>query len=620
MATQHSFRKYALSVRACLALIQALLLTALTAVGVSAWFAINDATRMAQELALVSRGQRFHQQSDTMHDALRADVSAALLVAADRPDDGEIVLASVRDNARSLTAAIDALQKLPLPADLAQSVADARPRAAAYIARATAITAIAVRNHERGLLLKGKFDEAFEELRQLNDATTALFAQATARAEQQATQAAFGAQRWIIAAAVGVAILTCLLVELVGRSLRRSLRLVRDAATEIAEGDLSVRSDVRGRDEVGALARAVNKMADELQSMIDRLRAEAERDAFGTQLAAALEMSDTEEAVHLVAARAMTQIASDLPMELLLSDSSRAHLERAAAHPTAGAPGCGVESPFNCVAVRRGNPAVFADSEALDACPRLRDRPSGAVSAVCVPLSFMGRSLGVLHTTGAVGTIPTPEQIAQLTALGIQAGARIGTVRAFEKTQVQARTDSLTGLNNRRSLEQAARGLVASQTNFAFVLADLDYFKRLNDSHGHEAGDKALRLFADVLKKAVRDSDLPARWGGEEFAIFFPKATALQAFDVIERLRADLAQALLVSQCPPFTASFGIADSSMGTLLEDIVRVADDALYRSKHAGRDRATIGDPKLLQPAQRPSSDQRAAIDMKMLVNEN
>jgi diguanylate cyclase (GGDEF)-like protein len=232
----------------------------------------------------------------------------------------------------------------------------------------------------------------------------------------------------------------------------------------------------------------------------------------------------------------------------------------------------------------------------------------------------MGRSLGVLHTSGPVGQVPTAEQVGRLAALGIQAGARIGTVRAFERTQVQARTDSLTGLSNRRSLEQAAHGVMANKKHFAFVLADLDYFKRLNDSHGHEAGDKALRLFADVLRKTVRDTDLPARWGGEEFAIFFPGANAQQALEVIERLRADLAQALLISQSVPFTASFGVADSSMGPQLEDVVRVADDALYRSKHAGRDRATIGDPKLAQTGQRPASDQRAAIDLKMLVHEN
>jgi diguanylate cyclase (GGDEF)-like protein len=270
--------------------------------------------------------------------------------------------------------------------------------------------------------------------------------------------------------------------------------------------------------------------------------------------------------------------------------------------------------------VRRGNPVVFEDSEALNACPRLRGRPCGPISAVCVPLSFMGRSLGVLHTAGPVGKVPSPDQVTELETLGMQAGVRIGTVRAFERTQLQARTDGLTGLSNRRTLEEAARTLIGDHSGYAFVLADLDYFKRLNDSYGHEAGDKALRLFGDVLKKTVREGDLAARWGGEEFAIFFPSATAPQAFEVIERFRADLARTLLTSNTAAFTASFGIADSSMGAQLEDVVRVADDALYCSKHAGRDRATLGDAERAAAAQRRNSGKQAVIDVRMLVNES
>src|SRR5207248_4830344 len=143
---------------------------------------------------------------------------------------------------------------------------------------------------------------------------------------------------------------------------------------------------------------------------------------------------------------------AELPMELLLSDSSRANLERAAASPTVGAPGCPVSSPYSCVAVRRGQPVEFDSSEALNACPKLRNRPSGPCSAACVPVSFMGRALGVLHATGPEGQPLDSQQVAQLTTLATQAGARIGTVRAFERTQLQASTDSLTGLVNRRML------------------------------------------------------------------------------------------------------------------------------------------------------------------------
>jgi hypothetical protein len=111
-----------------------------------------------------------------------------------------------------------------------------------------------------------------------------------------------------------------------------------------------------------------------------------------------------------------------------------------------------------------------------------------------MPVNFMGRALGVLHVTGAKGKPPNPEQIAQLTALGVHAGNRIGTLRAFERSQLQASTDSLTGLTNRRAAEEVLANLMAVDSAFAVVMADLDFFKRLNDTMGHEAGDRALKL------------------------------------------------------------------------------------------------------------------------------
>ena len=323
------------------------------------------------------------------------------------------------------------------------------------------------------------------------------------------------------------------------------------------------------------------------------LTRQAQRDNFGAQLTEALEMADEEDAAYDVVQRAMVEVAPGAPMELLLSDSSRAQLERAAASPTAGAPGCPVQSPFSCVAVRRGNPVVFETSGALNACPHLRDRPDGACSAACVPVTFMGRALGVLHATGPDGQPLAPEQVAQLTSLATQAGARIGTVRAFQKTQLQAATDGLTGLINRRTLETRVRDLTAQHAPFALVLADLDRFKQLNDTHGHEAGDRALRLFSQVIHGVVRENDIVARLGGEEFVIVLPGLDEGQAVNVLDRLRVALGAAH-TGDHPVFTASFGVTDSSHGSNLDEILRIADQGLYVSKQTGRDRITIGTP--------------------------
>jgi diguanylate cyclase (GGDEF)-like protein/PAS domain S-box-containing protein len=348
------------------------------------------------------------------------------------------------------------------------------------------------------------------------------------------------------------------------------------------------------------------------RDVTERIRLEQElalqtqRDTFGSQLVEALEMADEEHTAFDVVERAMVEISAESPTELLLSDSSRAHLERAVSSPAAGAPGCPVQSPFSCVAVRRGQPVEFESSEALNACPKLRGRPGGTCSAVCVPVSFMGRALGVLHTTGAEGVPTSPEQVAQLTTLATQAGARIGTVRAFEKTQLQAATDGLTGLVNRRTLESQVRIMIREGRPFALAVADLDRFKAINDTHGHGAGDRALRLFAQVAEDGLRDDDILGRWGGEEFVLVLVDTDRRKAVAVLDRIRENLAGAH-GGDHPRFTVSFGVTDSTAADSLEQLMQIADAGLYESKQAGRDRVTVGerdpeapDPVLIQHA--------------------
>ena len=346
-----------------------------------------------------------------------------------------------------------------------------------------------------------------------------------------------------------------------------------------------------------------------------QLTAQLQRDGFATRLGEALEMVDEEHEAFNVVERAAVEISERTPMELLLSDSSRANLARVASSPAVEPPGCPVRSPFSCVAVRRGSAVVFESSESLNACPHLRGRPSGPCSAVCVPVSFMGRALGVLHTTGPEDHALSGEAVSQLSVLAGQAGSRIGTVRAFEKTQLQASTDGLTGLVNRRTAEKELRALMKADRPFAVAFADLDRFKQLNDTHGHEAGDRALRLFSQIVDRALRDSDVIARWGGEEFVIVLPELDRFQAVAVLERIREDLAAAHS-GTTRRFTASFGVADSSQGNSLEELLNIADGGLYASKEAGRDRVTLGDPESAEEARRA---ERYAADRNGAVGE-
>jgi diguanylate cyclase (GGDEF)-like protein len=161
---------------------------------------------------------------------------------------------------------------------------------------------------------------------------------------------------------------------------------------------------------------------------------------------------------------------------------------------------------------------------------------------------------------------------------------------------------------------------MANGLQYAFVLCDLDHFKKLNDTHGHDAGDKALRVFADVLRGCMRSEDMPARWGGEEFALVLARANAAQAAEAVERIRAALAAALLAGTAPAFTASYGIADSSMEPQLEQLARLADDALYQAKEGGRDRAVIaGNRSAADGVPRRDVEHMAEMDLAKFTAE-
>lgn len=580
-----------LSVRARLGLIQLLLLAALLVVGLVCWRAITLERDAGEVLALLSRAERLHLNADMMHDALRADVNAALRVVPGNTAMAGEVLASARENAHQYESDLTQLRALSLPGDLSQGLAKLEPKALAYTALANRLVDAAVKSPGEALALEPGFVVAFEDLLRHNDRLTAQLAAQAEVAERRLIDSAAAIKTWIISTSLLAAAVAWAFVALISRSIRLSLRQVSDAARALAAGNLSVRSEVASKDEVGELAGAVNKMADDLQNMIDRLLSDADRDAFSAQLMQALEMAENERDAQGVVRRAMGQVSPDLPMEMLLVENEQTQLHAVAEHPLRGRAGCSVDSGDGCVAIRRGTATVFDDSEALNACPRLRDRPDGAVSAVCVPVNFMGHSLGVVHVAGIARRPPSAKQVAQITALGMQAGARIGTIRAFARTQQHAYTDSLTGLANRRAMEPVIAGLQNSKSQYAFALVDLDRFKDLNDSHGHEAGDRALQLFADILRAHLRQGDHVARWGGEEFAIFFPGANATQAADVLQRLRVGLAEALLASGTPPFTASYGVSDSLMAPAFEQVMRLADEALYDSKEGGRDRISV-----------------------------
>jgi diguanylate cyclase (GGDEF)-like protein len=157
-----------------------------------------------------------------------------------------------------------------------------------------------------------------------------------------------------------------------------------------------------------------------------------------------------------------------------------------------------------------------------------------------------------------------------------------------------SRTDSLTGLANRRRAEEALHDALARfqryGQGFVVAVADIDHFKRVNDVCGHEAGDDVLREIARIMADGVRECDLAARWGGEEFLLLLPQTDMPGASALLERIRQAIAAAGLGCRTPPapVTATIGAAEIRPGERLDDVVRRADEALYAGKAQGRNR--------------------------------
>mgnify|MGYP001792814288 CR=1 FL=1 len=323
-----------------------------------------------------------------------------------------------------------------------------------------------------------------------------------------------------------------------------------------------------------------------------RLRREADRHAFTRDLQDALEMADDEDAAMGVLRRAVDEL-TDRPSHLLLAASSQGHLRSVPMNSSAKQhrSGCSVATPDSCPAIRRGQTLVFDSSTALSACPHLGDIDDSPCSAVCIPVTVLGSPMGIVHAVSDEHDEWEAQSVESLETVAMHAGTRIGTIRAFAATERKASTDALTGLMNRRSLEVALDELAGEGAVFSVIFADLDHFKQLNDAHGHETGDRALRLFAEVLRHTSRAADHIGRFGGEEFLIIMRDVDAETALSASMRIGEELRERLGRSNLPSYTASFGIAHSSMGRSAQEIIGIADLAMFEAKTSGRNRATV-----------------------------
>jgi diguanylate cyclase (GGDEF)-like protein len=413
--------------------------------------------------------------------------------------------------------------------------------------------------------------------------------------EAQGTQAA---TRLSIAQSILV-VLSLILVgvgmAMVHYSIVRPLRRFIEVTRAIADGafDRSVQAD--SQDEIGELARNFNRMAGAIGDKTQRLRALNEVALVVTSSLSLNKILDRimMYGMPLCGAHGVCIAFYDQTEKRFHSWVTRGLSDQFLA---------GITFPPGGMAdaAMRGEEYVVSNGLHGTQYPlSAQAREEGIRSIICLPLASGEHRLGVIFFYRSDRDHFDVEEIELIRTFSSLAAHAIGNASVHARTVDLAQTDGLTGLFNRRRFDQRLHDEVVraqrTQKTFAILLFDLDRFKPVNDTYGHLVGDTVLRATAAVLKREVRDIDMAARIGGEEFMVLLPETGAEAAHQVAERIREAIAAepiSLEDGTTLRVTASVGVAifprDATAELLL---VEKADRALYMAKRDGRNRTVV-----------------------------
>jgi diguanylate cyclase (GGDEF)-like protein len=427
-------------------------------------------------------------------------------------------------------------------------------------------------------------------------------------------------RRLLIGAILAAFLLLALLSSIVVvRALQRQVNKFLQAARRLAHGDFTRPVPVEGGDEFAALGREFNTMSEQLASKIDevqRKRGELEDTIrrVGEAFAAGL---DRQEMVNIAVRTAVEACQAEagraLPIDMRRMKA--AHVGDETSELEAGL----VEAERAAFAIHEGHRAEWL--ALLDSTNDGKDEPverhpvraqAGDVYAMAVPLLARlgrGRSLeqvGVVSIARSGHDFDDAEYdlFAYLTG---QAAVSIENVDLHEMVRIQAVTDELTGLFNLRHFHDTLDGEIERSRRFGtdvgLMLLDIDDFKRVNDTYGHQQGDLVLIEVGRVLRTLSRDIDEPARYGGEEMAVVLPQTDVAGAELLAERMRSAVA-AIEIDRLDgggrlKVTASFGVASLPSNAREKDsLIAEADAALYRAKRAGKNRVGRAEPVIAE----------------------
>ncbi len=391
----------------------------------------------------------------------------------------------------------------------------------------------------------------------------------------------------IVAAAIllGFFIVAVACALLVSRSLQQQIAAFLEAARRLGGGDFSAQVPTSGKDEFAELGEEFNKMSRQLEARLEELRRERERvqgsmRRLGDAVASNL---DRDALLEIVVRTAVDGVGADAGRASIRGEDRTTLQERSRVGSLNG-----LQAAIDSVevdALRLGGP---------------REATVGDASAIAHPLHGAGGGdnlVGVVSVARAGRSFTTSER-EFFRYLANQAAVSMENVDLHETVARESVTDDLTGLANRRGFDDAlSREVERSKrfgTELGLVLLDLDDFKDINDTHGHQQGDVVLQEVARVLRESSREVDEAARYGGEELVLVLPGTDLTGAFQLAERVRERI-EALRVPRLVGagtlrVTASFGVASMPQNATEEAaLLAAADAALLRAKRTGKNKS-------------------------------